>query len=80
MELYASLSLFLTWNIESIKSDAIPQFFYHYAQHESGKYFHDIAYLLSQHDHLMSLRRSEHIEDDTFSVINHSEAENIVKE
>ncbi|KAI9152312.1 Myo-inositol 2-dehydrogenase [Paramyrothecium foliicola] len=81
MELPSSFAMALAWNINSIKENTIPEFFHLYGQREFGQDVGPkVADLLFKHDNLMALRRHEHIEPDTFSVVNYSEAESLVTE
>jgi hypothetical protein len=51
-----------------------PQFYQAFAEREFGyELGHEIGDLLLGHDRLFALRRHEHIEPDTFSIINYSE-------
>ncbi|KAH7310735.1 hypothetical protein B0I35DRAFT_378520 [Stachybotrys elegans] len=78
MELPASFAMALAWDINSIQPHTIPDFFDRYALREFGNDSTGIADLLFEHDRLMSLRRHEHIEANTLSVVNYREAESVV--
>ncbi|CAO2656066.1 Nn.00g048690.m01.CDS01 [Neocucurbitaria sp. VM-36] len=79
-ELPLSLAMSLAWNIESFTGKSIPKFFDAYAARETGlEYVYEVSNLLQGHDRLMAIRRHEHIEPDTFSILNYREAERILQ-
>ncbi|KAM0331572.1 hypothetical protein ACHAQA_003251 [Verticillium albo-atrum] len=80
MEVPSTFALSLAWNIDSVDHATIPSFFSNYALREFGaEHAQKIADVLAGHDRLIGLRRHEHIDDDTFSVLHNREAESIVQ-
>lgn len=80
MEASSSFALSLAWNINSVDHSAIPSYFSTYALREFGPdHAQQIADVLAGHDRLVGLRRHEHIDTDTFSVVHNREAESIVQ-
>lgn len=78
-ELPLTFALALAWNIDSITPTNIPNFFHAYAEREFGSvHAQTISQLLLGHDRLMALRKHEHIEPETFSVLNYREADSVV--
>lgn len=77
-ELPLTFALSLAWNIHTPSPVNLFDFFDAYAEREFGrKYAKDIAKLLMSHDRMMSYRRHEHIETNTFSVLKYKEAETV---
>lgn len=69
----------MAWDIEKITPASIEAFFKAYALREFGpEHVDEIAKLLLGHDRLNALRRHEHIEPDTYSILHYQEAETIV--
>ncbi|CAK7197878.1 hypothetical protein SEUCBS139899_000528 [Sporothrix eucalyptigena] len=80
LELPLTFALSLAWDINSTTSDTIPSFYDTYAAHTFGSdHATDIGRLLLNHDRLLALRRLEHIDTDTFSILNYNEADAIVQ-
>lgn len=80
MELPLTFALALAWDINSITPTSLPVFFDSYSNREFGpNHTKEIADLLLGHDRLMGLRRHEHIEPDTFSILHHREAETVLQ-
>lgn len=80
MELPLTYLMSLAWDINSTSPTSVPQFYQSYAEREFGSEFgKELASLLLGHDRLIALRRHEHIEPDTFSILNYREAEFIVE-
>lgn len=76
MELPLTYLMSLAWDITCASPSSGPQFYRAYAKREFGSEFEEeIADLLLGHDRLVATRRHEHIEPDTFSVLNYREAE-----
>lgn len=79
MEVPLTYLMALAWDINSTSAATIPQFLKTFAAREFGwGYATEVARLLYEHDRFVALRRHEHIEPETFSVVNYSEAQNIV--
>lgn len=69
----------MAWDIEKFTPTSMMHFFKAYALREFGPEHADkISNLLLGHDRLNALRRHEHIEPDTFSILHYQEAEKIV--
>ncbi|PSN69553.1 hypothetical protein BS50DRAFT_618603 [Corynespora cassiicola Philippines] len=79
-ELPLTFALSLAWNVQSIRSWQVPDFLRTFSTREFGsEKALDIANLLLGHDRLVALRRHEHIEPDTFSILNYGEADDILQ-
>ncbi|KAJ5153552.1 uncharacterized protein N7482_010030 [Penicillium canariense] len=79
LELPLTFALSLAWNIHTPCPVRLFDFFDAYAEREFGlKYAKDIAKLLMSHDRMMSYRRHEHIESNTFSILQYREAESVM--
>lgn len=79
MELPLTFALALAWNIDSIQSKSVPDFYREYSIREFGpQHATETSQLLLEHDSLMALRRHEHIEPYVFSVLNYREADTVV--
>ncbi|CZR58673.1 uncharacterized protein PAC_08565 [Phialocephala subalpina] len=79
LELPLTFSMELAWNVNSIATDDFMTFFKAFADREfSPSISEAVAELLYGYDRLIALRKHEHIESDTFSLLNYSEAENII--
>ncbi|KAM0230650.1 hypothetical protein ACHAPO_009176 [Fusarium lateritium] len=77
-ELPISFALALAWDIKSIKHNTLPDFFRRAAEREFGADLADeIGSVWHQHDRLLSLRKHEHIEPETFSILHYKEADSI---
>lgn len=69
----------MAWNINSIPMDNFQSFFNDFSrQNFPQSVSTQSAQLLHQTDRLLALRKHEHIEHDTFSILNYREAEKIV--
>ncbi|CAK7227072.1 hypothetical protein SCUCBS95973_006416 [Sporothrix curviconia] len=80
LEVPLTFALSLAWDINSITPSSIPTFFDTFAAHTFGpEYSSDIGRLLATHDRLLALRRLEHIEPETFSVLHYNEAVSIMQ-
>ncbi|KAE8360318.1 hypothetical protein BDV27DRAFT_167927 [Aspergillus caelatus] len=82
MEVPLTFVLTLAWDLRSLQMNQLQEFFYTFAEHT----FHlgpavsqQCSELLLKYDRLVALRKHEHIEPDTFSLINYGEAEDIVR-
>ncbi|RFU31716.1 hypothetical protein B7463_g4616, partial [Scytalidium lignicola] len=79
MELPFTFAMSMAWDIEKITPETILGFLQRYALREFGpEYAADIAQLLIEHDRLLAIRKHEHVEADTFSILNYREAGSIV--
>nr|AAO27748.1 unknown [Fusarium sporotrichioides] len=78
-ELPISFAMALAWDINSIKNNTLPEFFHRAAEREFGTDLADeIGSIWHQHDRLLSLRKHEHIEPETFSILHYKEADSIL--
>lgn len=69
----------LAWDIGSIKADNFTHFFATMAEREFGAELStEVGVAMHEHDRLVSLRKHEHIETDTFSLLHYSEAEHVL--
>ncbi|KAF4332215.1 hypothetical protein FBEOM_13976 [Fusarium beomiforme] len=77
-EIPISFAMALAWDINSIKHDTLPEFFRQAAAREFGSDLADkVGSIWHQHDRLLALRKHEHIEPDTFSVLHYREADTV---
>jgi hypothetical protein len=77
-EIPISFAMALAWDINSIKQDTLPEFFREAAAREFGGDLADeVGSIWHRHDRLLALRKHEHIEPDTFSVLHHREADTV---
>ncbi|CAK7212483.1 hypothetical protein SBRCBS47491_001480 [Sporothrix bragantina] len=80
LEVPLTFALSLAWDIKSIAPEMIPAFYDTFAARTFGsEYSSNIGRLLLNHDRLLALRRLEHIESDTFSILNYNEADDIIQ-
>lgn len=78
LEVPLTFAMSLAWDINSVKLDGILQFFSGLAARQFGADLsQDIAKAWRGCDTLVTLRRHEHIEPTTFSLLHHNEAETI---
>ncbi|RBR24511.1 uncharacterized protein FIESC28_02707 [Fusarium coffeatum] len=78
-EIPISFAMALAWNVNSIKHDTLPEFFNQAAEREfDGELAEEIGSIWHQHDRLLSLRKHEHIEPETFSILHYNEADAIL--
>ena len=69
----------LAWNVNSISADSFPKYYAELATREFGnEYAHAISKLWYGFDRLVSLRKQDHIDVDTFVLLKYHEADNIV--
>ncbi|WQF89772.1 hypothetical protein CDEST_14786 [Colletotrichum destructivum] len=79
MEVPFTFAMTLAWDINSIKADDFARFYKTMAEVNFGKGQADaIASVWHKYDRLAALRRHEHIESTTFSLVHHNEAEEVV--
>ncbi|KAJ4039041.1 hypothetical protein NW761_010342 [Fusarium oxysporum] len=77
-EIPISFAMALAWDINSIKHDTLSQFFSQAAEREFGSVLADeVGSIWHRHDRLLALRKHEHIEPDTFSVLHYREADSV---
>jgi hypothetical protein len=83
METPLTMIMAMAWNISSVTSSTIPNFLQSYSDREfasaSPAIRHEIADLLLGYSNLMGLRRHEHVESTTYSILNYNEAENFLQ-
>lgn len=69
----------MAWNVDSIKADTIPQFLGSIATDYFGPEMSgDIVQVWQEYDRLVRLRRHEHVEPETLSLLNYNEADDIL--
>jgi len=74
-----TFAMTLAWDINSIKSDSFGEFFSIMAEREfDQKLSQGIGAAWHEFDRLVSLRKHEHIDPYTFSLVNYNEAENVL--
>ncbi|KAL1700994.1 hypothetical protein EV121DRAFT_212998 [Schizophyllum commune] len=79
METPLSLIMSLAYNVSSITPDSIPGWLAAYAARElPAEHAEEAADILLTYSRLMGLRKHEHIESDTFSVIHYDEADRVL--
>ncbi|RBR19750.1 hypothetical protein FVER53590_13760 [Fusarium verticillioides] len=79
-EIPISFAMALAWDINSIKRDTLPHFFRQAAEREFGAELADeVGSIWHRHDRLLSLRKHEHIEPETFSVLHYREADTVYR-
>ena len=79
IEVPLTFAMTLAWDISSIKADSFPQFFSNMAHRDFGQELgQEISNMWYKYDRLVSVCRHEHIEPDTFSLLHHNEAQNIL--
>ncbi|GAB1198740.1 hypothetical protein APSETT444_008069 [Aspergillus pseudonomiae] len=81
MEVPLTFVLTLAWDVKSLGMHQLQEFFYTFAEdnfHLETVVSQQCSELLLKYDRLVALRKHEHIEPDTFSVINYGEAGNIL--
>ncbi|PCG90667.1 Hypothetical protein PENO1_098070 [Penicillium occitanis (nom. inval.)] len=81
LEVPLTFAMSLAWNIDSYNHTTIPDFLQDFSQHAFGaERAPEIGKLLLDHDRLIALRRHEHIDSTTFSLLNYREAELIMEQ
>ncbi|RKK95885.1 hypothetical protein BFJ68_g14621 [Fusarium oxysporum] len=79
-EIPISFAMALAWDINSIKHDTLSQFFSQAAEREFGSVLAgEVGSIWHRHDRLLALRKHEHIEPDTFSVLHYREADSVYR-
>ncbi|PHH69675.1 hypothetical protein CDD82_7612 [Ophiocordyceps australis] len=80
VEVPMSFAFDLAWNINSISADSLSDYFGHVAAREFGeKHAQDIAQLWYGFDRLVALRKQDHIDVDTYSLLKYHEADSVVE-
>jgi hypothetical protein len=76
-ELPLTFALSMAWNIDKHSPNDLPGFLRSYVQREFSEDLatNEIAEILLAHDRLRAVRRHEHIEPSTFSILHYAEAE-----
>ncbi|KAI3391191.1 hypothetical protein diail_7769 [Diaporthe ilicicola] len=78
LEVPLTFVMSLAWDVKSVKAGGIPNFFLGLAARQFGlDLSQDIAKAWRGYDTLVALRRHEHIEPKTFSLLHYNEAETI---
>ena len=69
----------MAWNVDSVDMNTIPQVLGNIAtQYFGSNLSSDIAAIWREHNRLVSLRKHEHIEPESFSLLHYNEADKIV--
>lgn len=80
LEVPLTFAMSLAWEINSIQADGLPAFRQDLANRQFGPELSSkIAEAWHAYDRLVSLRRHEHIEATTFSLLHYNEAEDILR-
>jgi hypothetical protein len=79
LEIPLTFAMALAWDIGSIKADNFTHFFATMAEREFGAELStEIGAAMHEYDQLVSLRKHEHIETDTFSLLHYNEADHVL--
>ncbi|KAL7649104.1 hypothetical protein ACMYSQ_012449 [Aspergillus niger] len=79
LELPFTFAMSMAWDINCVAASRIPDFFSHFSAQSIGTENAGlVADLLLQHDRLLAIRKHEHLEADTLSVLNYREAETVL--
>lgn len=79
LEIPMTFVMALAWDINSIKADGFVSFFSILAERKFGQeYSKEIGAVWHEYDRLISLRRHEHVEPQSFSLLHYNEAETIL--
>ena len=80
MEIPITFAMTMAWDVESISSDGLTDFFSAMALRDIGSGLsQNVGAAWHEYDRLVSLRRHEHIEPSTFSLLHYNEAEIILE-
>ncbi|KAH3999326.1 hypothetical protein HBI56_081370 [Parastagonospora nodorum] len=81
LEVPLSFVMLLAWDVNSWKFGDLPAFFHQFPASSFGQELASpCGDLLLRHDKLVRLRKHEHIEPETFSIINYAEADKILSD
>ncbi|KAN0110891.1 glycoside hydrolase family 115 protein [Hyaloscypha variabilis] len=81
LEIPLTFAMALACNIKSIKADDFAHFYSTMAEREFGNGLSlEIGAAMHEYDRLVSLRKHEHIEPSTFSLLHYNEAEHILRQ
>ncbi|KAK1992339.1 hypothetical protein LX36DRAFT_617718 [Colletotrichum falcatum] len=79
MEVPLTFAMAMAWDVDSIEATGFAKFYQTMAQVNFGKEAsEEIAAVWQQYDRLAALRRHEHIEPTTFSLVNYNEADDVL--
>lgn len=79
LEVPLTFAMALAWDINSVSVDGLPNFLTNLAVRDSGEDLGaDVAKAWHEYDRLVSLRRHEHVEPTTFSLLHYHEAETLL--
>ncbi|KAH7094251.1 hypothetical protein FB567DRAFT_9 [Paraphoma chrysanthemicola] len=79
LEVPLSFVMSLAWDTNALALGDLPAFFEHFTARTFGSELAvPAAELLLRYDKLIALRKHEHVEPETFSLVNYSEADNIL--
>lgn len=80
IEVPLTFAMEMAWNIDSVQEDSIPRFLADFSAKGFGANLSPgIVDIWHEYDRLVRLRRHEHIDPETFSLLNYNEADNIIK-
>ncbi|KAJ6010448.1 hypothetical protein N7451_001860 [Penicillium sp. IBT 35674x] len=80
IEVPLTFAMDMAWNITSVQEDSIPQFLADISDEMFGANLSPgIVDIWHEYDRLVRLRRHEHIDPETFSLLNYNEADSIIK-
>lgn len=80
MELPLNFAMDMAWDISKFSFESIPDYLAAYAAREFGhEHAKEIASLLLEYSHLVSMRRYELVTPETYSTLNYREAETLIK-
>ncbi|KAJ5641508.1 hypothetical protein N7490_005508 [Penicillium lividum] len=80
IEVPLTFAMEMAWNIDSVQESTIPQFLANIStQYFGAEVSPGIVSVWHEYDRLVRFRRHEHIDPETFSLLNYNEADNIVK-
>ncbi|KAB8241196.1 hypothetical protein BDV35DRAFT_397917 [Aspergillus flavus] len=82
MEVPLTFVLTLAWDARSLQMNQLQEFFYTFVEHTfhlGSAVSQQCSELLLKYDRLVALRKHEHIEPETFSLIHYGEAEDILR-
>ncbi|KAJ5645604.1 hypothetical protein N7507_011615 [Penicillium longicatenatum] len=80
IEVPLTFAMEMAWNINSVQEDRIPRFLANIStQYFGAKLSPGIVDIWHEYDRLVRLRRHEHIDPETFSLLNYNEADDIIK-
>ncbi|KAL4863920.1 hypothetical protein BDV12DRAFT_201636 [Aspergillus spectabilis] len=81
MEIPFTLAMSLAWDIDSVTADSIPHFYKAMAEQVFGaELARPVSSIWGEYHRLVAIRRQEHIDTDTFSLLHYDEATKILSQ